>query len=69
MKTFKEISAKKYPDGELISKNLPPAYKVGNAKENCENCGAYKAETKYCSIWDAKVRPNYWCKKWIPIEK
>jgi hypothetical protein len=48
---------------------LPPAYKLGNAKENCENCEAYKAETKYCSIWDAKVRPNYWCKKWIPIEK
>ena len=25
--------------------------------------------TKNCKTWDAKVKPNYWCKKWIAIQK
>ena len=69
MKKFDEVRQRKYPDGTLINKNLPPAYAVGNSKENCANCDAYVPGTKNCKIWDAKVRPNYWCKKWIPIQK
>ena len=69
MKKFEQVRQKAYPDGTLISKNLPPAYKLGNSKENCANCDAYVPATKFCKIWDAKVRPNYWCKKWIPIQK
>ncbi len=69
MKKFEEVRERKYPDGETIPKKLPPAYAVGNKDENCANCGAYNPDTKYCDIWDAKVRPNYWCKKWIPIQK
>jgi len=69
MKKFEEMRERKYPDGTLINKKLPPAYDVGNSKENCANCGAYVPGTKYCKVWDAKVKPNYWCKKWIPIKK
>jgi len=69
MKTFDEVRERKYPDGTLINKKLPSAYAVGNTKENCANCGAFVPGTKYCKTWDAKVRPNYWCKKWIPIQK
>ena len=45
MKNFDEIRPRKYPDGTLISKKLPPAYAVGNTKENCANCGAFVAGT------------------------
>ena len=69
MKKFDEIRPRKYPDGTLIPKTLPPAYAVGNSKENCANCGAYVPGTKYCKTWGAKVKPNYWFKKWIPIKK
>ena len=69
MKKFEEVRQRKYPDGTVINKNLPPAYGVAAGEKNCANCGAYVPGTKYCKIWDAKVRPNYWCKKWIPIQK
>jgi len=69
MKNFKELRQRTYPDGTLISKNLPPAYALGNSKENCANCDAYVPGTKHCNMFDAKVRPNYWCKKWEPIQK
>jgi len=68
MKKFQQLRQRTYPDGTIINKNLPPAYALGNSKENCANCDAYVPGTKYCKIWDAKVRPNYWCKKWIAIQ-
>jgi hypothetical protein len=68
MKKFQQLRQRTYPDGTIINKNLPPAYALGNSKENCANCNAYVPGTKYCKIWDAKVRPNYWCKKWIAIQ-
>jgi len=69
MRKFEEVRQRTYPDGILINKKLPSAYALGNSKENCANCDAYVPGTKYCKIWDAKVRPNYWCKKWVPIQK
>jgi len=70
MKTFKEATDERYySDGSLISKKLPPAYGIAKGEKNCANCGAYVQGTKYCKVWDAKVRPNYMCKKWIPIKK
>jgi hypothetical protein len=69
MKKFDEVRERKYPDGTKIPKNLPPAYALGNSKQNCANCNAYVPGTKYCKTWDAKVKPNYWCKKWIAIQK
>lgn len=69
MKKFDTLRERKYPDGTAIPKNLPPAYAPGNEKENCANCGVYVPGTKYCKIWDAKVKPSYWCKKWVPIKK
>jgi len=68
MKKFQQLRQRTYPDGTIINKNLPPAYALGNSKENCANCNAYVPGIKYCKIWDAKVRPNYWCKKWIAIQ-
>jgi hypothetical protein len=69
VKKFEELRPRKYPDGTKIPKNLPPAYALGNSKQNCANCNAYVPGTKYCKTWDAKVKPNYWCKKWIAIQK
>ena len=70
MKTFKEISVpRNYADGSLISAKLPLAYEKAKSNKNCANCGAYVPGTKYCKTWDAKVRPDYYCKKWVVIEK
>ena len=68
MKKFEEVRQRTYPDGTVINKNLPPAYVLGNSKENCANCAAYVPGTKFCKTWDSKVKPNYWCKKWVPIK-
>lgn len=54
--------AKKYPDGKLIPKELPAAYKLGNKLKNCSNCLFYLQ--KYCSLWGANVRGEYLCAKW-----
>jgi hypothetical protein len=57
-----------YPDGELIPKALPEAYDLAKGSEKCSNCAAYNPDTMKCSVWaNAKVRPNYWCAKWVPI--
>lgn len=69
MKKFEQVRQRTYPDGTVINKNLPLAYALGNSKKNCANCDAYVPGTKFCRMWDAKVKPNYWCKKWIPIQK
>lgn len=69
MKSFKGTISRKYPDGTSIPDKLPPAYDIAKSKENCANCEVYVPGTKYCDLWHAKVRPNYWCKKWIPIKK
>jgi hypothetical protein len=70
MKSFKQITAPRYyADVSLISAKLPPAYEKASTSKNCANCGVYVPSTKYCKIWDAKVRPDYYCKKWIAIEK
>ena len=70
MKTLKEMQPpRKYADGSLISQKLPPAYEKAKGAKNCANCGAYVPGTKYCKIWDAKVRPEYYCKKWVVINE
>lgn len=68
MKSFKGTVNRKYPDGTAIPEKLPPAYELGNSSKNCANCEVYIPGTKFCKMWDAKVRPNYWCKKWIAIK-
>jgi len=70
VKSFKEATEPRhYADGSLISAKLPPAYEKATGEKNCANCGAYVPGTKYCKVWDAKVRPEYYCKKWVAIEK
>jgi len=68
---------RKYPDGEAIPSELPPAYrksrKDGETKgQACINCKFYKEDHKdgeedhrfYCTRFKAPVRPQYWCKAW-----
>lgn len=62
-----------YPDGAPIPAALPPLYQIETNKEvpsgqNCKNCG-YMENNGQCSKWHAAVRPNYWCAKWIKMEK
>jgi hypothetical protein len=58
----------------LVPTNLPFAYQLGNnggseenktipPRQNCENCIFYKDSS--CTIYDANVRPNYWCAKFV----
>ena len=64
-----------YPDGEKIPEVLPPKYMPANSKEvpegqNCSNCEyGSKNEGNYCGLFNAKVRPSYWCAKWEPSDK
>jgi len=64
-----------YPDGEKIPNVLPPKYMPANSKEvpegqNCYNCEyGSKNEGNYCTLFNAKVRPTYWCAKWEPSDK
>jgi len=62
-----------YPDGKPIPAALPPLYQIETNKDvpsgqNCKNCG-YMENNGQCSKWHAAVRPNYWCAKWIKMEK
>jgi len=65
------VKGRVYPDGEKIPDVLPPKYMPANSKEvpqgqNCSNCEYGKNEGQYCELFDAKVRPTYWCAKWEP---
>jgi hypothetical protein len=79
MKKFKDVKKelekkypsgveRQYPDGTPIPKSLPAYYELGNSKQNCANCNYYVPGTKNCKLFNAKVKPNYWCKKWIAIQ-
>ena len=60
---------RRYPDGEIISNNLPSAYGLppkGYENQICHNCIFYKND--HCTYWDAPVRDEYWCKKWKAID-
>ena len=65
------VKGRVYPDGEKIPDVLPPKYMTANSKEvpqgqNCSNCEYGKNEGHYCELFNAKVRPTYWCAKWEP---
>ena len=62
-----------YPDGDKIPKNLPDSYMPAAygapAGQNCFTCGYFKLTTseKYCTKWDAEVKPKWWCKAWTTL--
>jgi hypothetical protein len=68
-KQFPNGIERTYPDGSPIPKELPPLYGLGNSSKNCGNCDYYVPGSKNCKLFKAKVKPNYWCKKWIAIKK
>jgi hypothetical protein len=65
-------NTKTYIDGNIIDKNLPAAYQLGNKNPNsvenpnvpknhhCGNCIFYK--NMNCSRWEAKVKTEFYCK-------
>jgi hypothetical protein len=60
------IPGRTYPDGAAIPASLPSAYAPAQGAENCANCAAYL--NSQCVLWNATVRPEYYCARWIPLE-
>lgn len=60
------IPGRTYPDGAPIPLSLPEAYAPAEGSENCHNCAAYLRNQ--CVLWNAAVRPNYWCARWIATQ-
>lgn len=67
------LSNRFYPTGEDVPAQLPKAYQEGNysvqtnpivpIRQNCEGCIFY--EDGFCQKFNAEVKPNYWCAKYI----
>ncbi len=57
-------------NNEPMSRLLPAAYKQPVSQEQlCSNCAFWKpGENLNCSRWKAKVRANYWCAKYKPMD-
>ena len=60
-----------YEDGTEFDANLPALYQDAENEsvpdgQACENCQYYDSSKDYCSLFDAEVRPLYWCAKWAP---
>jgi hypothetical protein len=56
-----------YPNGEQISSNLPPSFRVATDSKSCGNCLAFNPTTAICGKWSALVRPEYVCDAWTAI--
>ena len=56
-----------YADGQQISSNLPPSFRVATDNNRCDNCLAFDPATTICSKWAAMVRPEYVCDAWTAI--
>jgi hypothetical protein len=62
-----------YPDGDAIPSSLPDSYMPAAygapMGQNCFTCSYFKLTTseKYCTKWDATVKPKWWCKAWAPL--
>tara|TARA_R100001591_G_scaffold99284_2_gene105486 strand:- start:316 stop:1902 length:1587 start_codon:yes stop_codon:yes gene_type:complete len=58
-----------YPgETEALSPALPSTYISQTSSgvptgQNCGNC--YFNNNGYCNYWNAEIRENYWCKKWV----
>jgi hypothetical protein len=56
-----------YPNGEQMSSNLPPSFRVATDSKYCGNCLAFNPATFICAKWSALVRPEYVCDAWTAI--
>jgi hypothetical protein len=62
--TIATANLRRYYDGATIPATLPESYRMSN---RCENCMAYKAETKLCLTYNDAVRPEYVCATWKAV--
>ncbi len=58
-----------YPNGQPIPESLPESYQpssYGNAPsgQSCFTCKNFNMTTRYCSAWNAPVKPRWWCEGW-----
>lgn len=56
-----------YPNGEQMSSNLPPSFRVATDSNRCGNCLAFDPATMICGKFSAMVRPEYVCDAWTLI--
>jgi hypothetical protein len=56
-----------FPNGEQMSSNLPPSFRVATGSDRCGNCLAFDPTTTICAKWSALVRPEYVCDAWTAI--
>ncbi len=54
-------------NGEQMSSNLPPSFRVATDNGRCGNCLAFDPATTICSKFSAMVRPEYVCDAWTAI--
>ena len=62
---------RRYTDNnDPISNELPQAYKQPISQEQvCSNCIFYdSSKSLNCTRWQAKIRTNYWCAKYKPLD-
>ena len=58
-----------YIDGETIPVQLPASYGLPKTEiaESNKRCGTCKFNNLgQCTLWNANIRNNFWCKSWQP---
>ena len=61
-----------YPNGQPIPESLPESYQPASysnvpAGQSCFTCKNFNMTTRYCSAWNAPVKPRWWCNGWTPV--
>mgnify|MGYP000399706839 CR=1 FL=1 len=61
-----------YPNGQPIPESLPESYQPASYSnvpkgQSCFTCKNFSMATRYCTAWNAPVKPRWWCDGWTPI--
>lgn len=67
IKKTRKVPLKCFPNGEQMSSNLPPSFRIAIGDNRCGNCLAFDPATAICSKWSAMVSPEYVCDAWTVI--
>ena len=60
------VNISEYGDRALPKNYRPASSDDVPSGRNCGNCYFYA--NKYCSLWEAAVKANYYCNRWAPME-